>query len=830
MGKNLVNLGASFDISAITEDEFAKVEDIDVKLGITALLTSSGTGLPSLGKAAMNNDTGETETMTEQEAQQQQEEVEASTMSGDGTISADVTSGDRGKWFSVDSNGQYKISIDDKTTGKKLTVEDMYILPEVIWLDAQAGATEAIVELKKGVRYLVIFPENHEYEFNHIKVGEIEEGMGSGVPSSVEKLLNENAEDHAEGPEALVTRCFLAMGDVFLKAIRWALGSDLSIDALIFNRYNNTRLDFFSGEGAQTELNKVLKDVVNFWYNILLKFTYVVYLIILVYIGVMMIVAAGTPREDKVKTFFGNWVVGIAILSLLPYYGFPLLFRLNDALVRYVGTNSPEMLTYYNLEEKYSGEWQSNGEAIEGGDSKTTLIEFLEKKKEEEEGNRDAAAEEAHAEVEKIKSSISRQMVEYFRTHKGKGDDEHLEEIESAEERVNTFLKNSYSYYKAQRKRGTSESDSERIAVNSVFSEDADNPMGSYEKNALNKLTGLDDYSKLLSAYEREYQAEQKIAELEKDIKAAGKDIMGVMRSLAGSTERLVYAIIWFVLIFQMIGLTILYYKRVFVIAILIAIFPLIMLFYCIDKMADGAAQTLSMWFKEFLANIFIQLIHAIIYTVLVGMGLEIYSGGRTDWIFLVGALLFILPAEAIMKEIFDLNGSTLSKVAGTFSKMAMGVGAMVSLARAGKSEKDKSIKEANDKRMKRLQNSQNRADKKAQTRQNARMRDNLYTNPSGQAITGYQKFREGAYHVATEARQAYAKAAPKIGRTTRAVRNTAAVGVGLAYGLSGGDVESMAQGAAIAKGLSGKTSNADKKPELKTELKSAYKRQGKNP
>ena len=64
--------------------------------------------------------------------------------------------------------------------------------------------------------------------------------------------------------------------------------------------------------------------------------------------------------------------------------------------------------------------------------------------------------------------------------------------------------------------------------------------------------------------------------------------------------------------------------ERVFVVAILICIFPLIVAMYAIDKMGDGRAQSLQNWFKEFFANVAIQFFHALIYVLVINIGIEV--------------------------------------------------------------------------------------------------------------------------------------------------------------------------------------------------------------
>jgi hypothetical protein len=68
-------------------------------------------------------------------------------------------------------------------------------------------------------------------------------------------------------------------------------------------------------------------------------------------------------------------------------------------------------------------------------------------------------------------------------------------------------------------------------------------------------------------------------------------DYMSVMYNEAMNRGWLVLAICWYVMFFQMIGFLVVYFKRVLILMFLIAIFPLVMISYAIDKVGDGKSQ-----------------------------------------------------------------------------------------------------------------------------------------------------------------------------------------------------------------------------------------------
>lgn len=156
-----------------------------------------------------------------------------------------------------------------------------------------------------------------------------------------------NDEDRKEDLESLVSRVFLSIGDnLLLKMLHAVLGNTLSVDSLIFNKYEQTKIDLYNT--SATGVNKALRDTINYWFKIILAITYVAYLIILIYIGIMIVVSAGTAQQDKMKKYLTDWIVGLAILMFLPTYGIPFLFKLNDGFVRYLSRDVSSMNSYYN--------------------------------------------------------------------------------------------------------------------------------------------------------------------------------------------------------------------------------------------------------------------------------------------------------------------------------------------------------------------------------------------------------------------------------------------------------------------------------------------------
>jgi len=122
------------------------------------------------------------------------------------------------------------------------------------------------------------------------------------------------------------------------------------------------------------------------------------------------------------------------------------------------------------------------------------------------------------------------------------------------------------------------------------------------------------------------------------------------------NSSDIVSAVVYLIMVWQFIMLAILYYKRVFSIAFLVAIFPFVALSYAIDKIGDGHAGAFSTWTKEIMVNIFVQSIHALVYVFVIGATYQgsTYSG---DWLLSIIGIMFLFQGEEILKKMTGFGG-----------------------------------------------------------------------------------------------------------------------------------------------------------------------------
>ena len=122
---------------------------------------------------------------------------------------------------------------------------------------------------------------------------------------------------------------------------------------------------------------------------------------------------------------------------------------------------------------------------------------------------------------------------------------------------------------------------------------------------------------------------------------------------------------------------TVQYIKRVVFMAFYTLIAPLITLTYPLDKIKDGQAQAFVMWIREYIYTALIQVVHLVIYTVLVGSALELVTSYP---LYAIVVILFIRKADGIIKKMFGFDKSETVGTLGAAATGALLVNAMSKL------------------------------------------------------------------------------------------------------------------------------------------------------
>lgn len=553
---------------------------------------------------------------------------------------------------------------------------------------------------------------------------------------STNSRLNDNTTGEASLIERTISKLLVSLGDKFVKICK--LGGNngelyITIDALVFNEYKNTVIDFW---GDTTGTNQVVKVVINFWYKVFKAWAIVIYILILIYIGIKVVLSSGTPEDKKSRPMLEGAIIGILLLALLPFL-FKYLVVINDAIVDILRVNSKySVYAYYTFEDSYRNDEE------DGEDSMTNVLDSLKREQ--------RVIKEKQEDVEKEKEDLEikygefMEMAENAEEEKVKAQEKVNESLDSVDKiytdnfgfefrRGDATISASQlksemwrvidDYIKSNNIKYDGENfvpdyhDSIRDVIKNYASqlkvydpntgEEAKHPSGKQydgqewytgilQKAAKDALIEIEYYyvpimeadyanEEIRKAEEQLAYLEQKLQDVEDAIiKATSNDadIMGELRMRAGKEYRIIYVILWFVMLFETILLLIIYYKRLFMLAMLITVFPLVTVAYVYEKAKGEKPKILNNWMLEFSANVFIQTIHAILYVTLVEVGYSIYIDNNDNVVFCLIAIVSLITSEPILKAMLGIKSSTVSdlaKYSASAGKAALAAGALAS-------------------------------------------------------------------------------------------------------------------------------------------------------
>ena len=132
--------------------------------------------------------------------------------------------------------------------------------------------------------------------------------------------------------------------------------------------------------------------------------------------------------------------------------------------------------------------------------------------------------------------------------------------------------------------------------------------------------------------------------------------------------NKIAYEIMYIALIIYTLKFTFVYLKRVMYMAFLTLVAPVVALTYPIDKMNDGRAQGFEMWLKEYIFNAVLQILHFLLYHVLISSAIELAANNP---IYAIVVLGFMNEAERLLKKIFGFDkagGGTVGGMATAFA------------------------------------------------------------------------------------------------------------------------------------------------------------------
>lgn len=596
---------------------------------------------------------------------------------------------------------------------------------------------------------------------------------GSETPSIVYAFYGVSSEvlssDPASWLESTITKIGLIIGDVFMSLIRKLPGGWLSVDTIIFNQYKPTVVDFFNTSSSSGLYTSAMHTVINAWFRNFLNFAKVILLMVLPVIGIRAMLFAGTPKQRDLPNLLSGWVIAVVLLYFGPYI-MKYIIQINDSIVATIRGQSK-----YSMTSVYSNDFDEKYHYQMGEDSETNMLARLNKLKtivSEEAQKQYEKVTQAKAEYEeklkarteslrkvmqmdKIIADVKKAMENNTGTPYRKLSDTEIKALvergqflklgatttttkvglslnpDMATKQAEEFVKNTGTdpkdiriYYNLPTQKQTNSGSTSLPNLPGTSTGLGTNLPGTAFVKDIDILAP-DEVTEAFSKYLQEKATYddmmQDLEDIEKaiEIEQKGLDLMGIMREKAGESYRLVFLLIWFLLIYQMLMILFLYYKRLITIAALIAIFPLSVMMYGVEK-AMGIAKPKSMhtWMVEYIINIFIQTVHALLYITLVEGGLSIYEQDPDNWLLFVFAVFALIPMESIVKAIIGLSAASVLGLKDYSNGAVAKINAAKDTAKVGKDASGNIDKKVAAKEAKAAQK-QKRHDVNAERRQN---------------------------------------------------------------------------------------------------------------
>lgn len=131
-------------------------------------------------------------------------------------------------------------------------------------------------------------------------------------------------------------------------------------------------------------------------------------------------------------------------------------------------------------------------------------------------------------------------------------------------------------------------------------------------------------------------------------------------------TTGIIATALYVMLVYYMIKFVIMYFKRLFIVVVLIILAPLVAAKYAIDKLSGNkSSQSLKVWGQEYVFNVLMQSIHAFTYTIFTAVSLDIAkatTNSTSDVSYLFANIVlviiffrFMIESEKILKQMMKL-------------------------------------------------------------------------------------------------------------------------------------------------------------------------------
>lgn len=122
-------------------------------------------------------------------------------------------------------------------------------------------------------------------------------------------------------------------------------------------------------------------------------------------------------------------------------------------------------------------------------------------------------------------------------------------------------------------------------------------------------------------------------------------------------TNGLIGMVMYMTLVFFAYKYVIIYLKRLFTIIVLTLMSPAVGVSYALQKVLSGKSSTLKTWMTEYIMNMIIQVVHALMYAIFISQALVLSLQNVTGMLFALILINYTSKADTIFKKIFKFGG-----------------------------------------------------------------------------------------------------------------------------------------------------------------------------
>lgn len=119
----------------------------------------------------------------------------------------------------------------------------------------------------------------------------------------------------------------------------------------------------------------------------------------------------------------------------------------------------------------------------------------------------------------------------------------------------------------------------------------------------------------------------------------------------------LIGMVMYMTLVFFAYKYTIIYLKRLFTIIVLTLMAPAVGVSYALQKVLSGKSSTLKTWMTEYIMNMIIQVVHALMYAIFISQAMVLSLQNVAGMLFALILINYTSKADTLFKKVFKFGG-----------------------------------------------------------------------------------------------------------------------------------------------------------------------------